>query len=284
MIFLLFFILICNAELKVKNHIMYIPDKESTRRRLGGNYCSNLIWKKDSNILNITVGDCHNPSSINWHNMLTDVIYNWNNIPKNQDGSNRKSPQYISINKIPISDFYCNNDIINPINIRSYNGNYGFQNEWHNVLGMAKLYYNTNNQDKYGRYYISYVKIQINEYYFNRGYSYNQWQQVLCHEIGHGLPLDHQSEDGSDQNSCMDYSKSLDNKYPDYEDLDILDRLYEPNASFFQTDCNFENVINWYLVILVILLLILLIIIGFIIKNIYFECCNKEEERNEGEE
>ena len=267
--FILLFLFVCHAELTFKKHIIYIPGKEPLRRRLGGNYCSNLIWKKNTNLLNITIGDCHTPNiNINWHHMLKDVIYNWNNIPKNQDGSERKSPEYLSLTKIPTTIQKCNND--NSINIRSYNGNYGDNGDWINVLGMAYIYYDTNNKDTFGRYYISYVKTKINEYYTYRGYTYDQWQQVLCHEIGHGLPLDHQSESGSDENSCMDYSRNLDNKYPDYEDLDILNRLYEPNAKKFRTDCDFDSTtINSTLVFFVIFLLVLLIFIGIMVKMVY---------------
>jgi len=51
--------------------------------------------------------------------------------------------------------------------------------------------------------------VKNNDYYFgSSSYRYNntaEMQHVICQEIGHTFGLDHQSEDGSSQNTCMDY-------------------------------------------------------------------------------
>jgi len=51
--------------------------------------------------------------------------------------------------------------------------------------------------------------VKNNDYYFgNSSYAYNntaEMQHVICQELGHTLGLGHTSEDGSSQNTCMDY-------------------------------------------------------------------------------
>jgi hypothetical protein len=47
----------------------------------------------------------------------------------------------------------------------------------------------------------------MNDTYFNTA-TYNnpnEREHVMCQEVAHTFGLDHQSEDGSSQNSCMDY-------------------------------------------------------------------------------
>lgn len=47
----------------------------------------------------------------------------------------------------------------------------------------------------------------MNDTYFNltKYNNPNEKLHVLCQEVGHTFGLDHQSEDGSSQNTCMDY-------------------------------------------------------------------------------
>lgn len=49
---------------------------------------------------------------------------------------------------------------------------------------------------------------------------------VMCQEIGHIYGLDHTSEDGSSQGTCMDYSSSLASQWPNAHDYQELDAIY----------------------------------------------------------
>lgn len=77
--------------------------------------------------------------------------------------------------------------------------------------------------------------VKNNDYYFSSAstYPYNNESEklhVMCQEVGHTLGLDHQSEDGSSLNTCMDYYHNTSNAdtlstHPnahDYEELEII--------------------------------------------------------------
>ena len=76
------------------------------------------------------------------------------------------------------------------------NGAYG-NNGW---LGLASIYIT-------GGVHITKGTAKMNDTYFNKSFynNPNEKQHVMCQEIAHTFGLDHQSEDGSSQNSCMDY-------------------------------------------------------------------------------
>lgn len=54
----------------------------------------------------------------------------------------------------------------------------------------------------------------------------NEAPHVMCQEIGHDLGLSHTSEDGSTQNTCMDYSRSPTSTAPNQHDYDQLNTIY----------------------------------------------------------
>jgi hypothetical protein len=99
--------------------------------------------------------------------------------------------------------------------IRSCNAEYGF-NGW---LGLASI--NVSGS------HITQATSKMNDSYFN-GTRYNETnrQHVMCQEIGHDFGLGHTSEDGSDQNTCMDYSNDLGNPTPNTHDYQLLDSIY----------------------------------------------------------
>lgn len=49
---------------------------------------------------------------------------------------------------------------------------------------------------------------------------------VMCHEVGHLWGLGHTSEDGSSQQTCMDYSTDLNSQWPNAHDYDTLEFVY----------------------------------------------------------
>jgi hypothetical protein len=75
------------------------------------------------------------------------------------------------------------------------NGKYG-NNGW---LGLAQIWISTS--------HITAGLAKMNDTYFNTS-KYNNPNEklhVMCQEVAHAFGLDHQSTDGSSQNSCMDY-------------------------------------------------------------------------------
>lgn len=77
--------------------------------------------------------------------------------------------------------------------------------------------------------------VKNNDYYFgNSSYQYNntaEMQHVLCQEIGHTFGLGHTSEDGSSQNTCMDYyhntsASDTTSTHPNNHDYEQLATIY----------------------------------------------------------
>ena len=77
--------------------------------------------------------------------------------------------------------------------IRVCNGTYGFTG-W---LGLAQIWL--------GGGHISQATTKVNDTYFNDSYPITEQRHVMCQEIGHDFGLGHTSENGTTQNSCMDY-------------------------------------------------------------------------------
>ena len=76
------------------------------------------------------------------------------------------------------------------------NGAYG-NNGW---LGLASI-------NITGGTHITQGSAKMNDTYFNTATynNTNEREHVMCQEVAHTFGLDHQSTDGSSQNSCMDY-------------------------------------------------------------------------------
>ena len=99
--------------------------------------------------------------------------------------------------------------------VRSCNASYGY-NGW---LGLASINISGN--------HITRGSSKMNDSYFNGGgYTETNRRHVMCQELGHTLGLGHTSEDGSDQNTCMDYSNDLGNPSPNQHDYDQLSTIY----------------------------------------------------------
>ena len=104
------------------------------------------------------------------------------------------------------------------------NGTYG-NNGW---LGLASI-------NLTGSVHITQGSAKMNDTYFNTtAYNNpNEREHVMCQEVAHTFGLAHQSEDGSSQNSCMDYfsntganaGSTLSTK-PNLHDFDELKTIY----------------------------------------------------------
>lgn len=104
------------------------------------------------------------------------------------------------------------------------NGRYG-NNGW---LGLASI-------NITGGTHITQGTAKMNDTYFDTA-TYgnpNEREHVMCQEVAHTFGLGHQSEDGSSQNSCMDYfsntganaGSTLSTK-PNQHDFDMLNQIY----------------------------------------------------------
>lgn len=103
------------------------------------------------------------------------------------------------------------------------NGTYG-KNGW---LGLATIYISGT--------HITQGTAKMNDTYFNSA-TYNNPNEklhVLCQEVGHTFGLGHTSEDGSSQNTCMDYfsntganATSTVSTHPNQHDYDQLATIY----------------------------------------------------------
>jgi hypothetical protein len=99
--------------------------------------------------------------------------------------------------------------------VRSCNASYGY-NGW---LGIASINISGS--------HITQGSSKMNDSYLaSSRYTNTNRQHVMCQELGHTIGLGHTSEDGSDQNTCMDYSNDLGNPSPNSHDYQQLDSIY----------------------------------------------------------
>jgi hypothetical protein len=106
--------------------------------------------------------------------------------------------------------------------IRVCNASYG-NNGW---LGLASI-----NLDSNG--HISQGTAKMNDSYASYfAGDANEAPHVMCQEVGHTFGLGHTSEDGSTQNTCMDYSSSPTSTKPNQHDYDQLSTIYAHTDSY----------------------------------------------------
>ncbi|MGD8385210.1 MAG: hypothetical protein PVF89_07370 [Lysobacterales bacterium] len=86
-------------------------------------------------------------------------------------------------------------------------------------LGVASI-----NIDSAG--HITQGTAKMNDFYSSYWTDPNEKRHVMCQEIGHVFGLDHQSTDGSSQQTCMDYSNDPNSISPNQHDYDELDIIY----------------------------------------------------------
>lgn len=99
--------------------------------------------------------------------------------------------------------------------IRVCNDSYG-NNGW---LGLASI-----NIDSNG--HITQGTAKMNDSYSSYFAVQDERDHVMCQEVGHLFGLGHTSEDGSSQNTCMDYSQSSTSTRPNQHDYDQLASIY----------------------------------------------------------
>jgi len=121
------------------------------------------------------------------------------------------------------------------------NGTYG-NNGW---LGLASI-------NLTGGTHITQGSAKMNDTYFNTATynNTNEREHVMCQEVAHTFGLDHQSTDGSSQNSCMDYfsntganAGSTLSTTPNAHDFDELNIIYA-HLDSTTTVASFQDVMN----------------------------------------
>lgn len=111
-----------------------------------------------------------------------------------------------------------------PGQMRVCNAAYG-RNGW---LGLATI-----GLDNQG--HIDQGTAQMNDSYSSY-WTPEEMNHVMCQEIGHVLGLDHTSEDGSSQQTCMDYSTDPNSQWPNSHDYNTLADLYSHTDSYNSYD------------------------------------------------
>jgi hypothetical protein len=166
-------------------------------------------WARTSNPFTVQLGD--NVSGA-WDNMLRTASSDWtqSNVLNTNvaAGGTRPKPCKATLGRVEV----CS---------ASY-GNTGW-------LGVAQIWLTSGSHIVQGT-------VKNNDYYFgSSSYQYNntaEMQHVICQEIGHTFGLDHQSEDGSSQNSCMDYyhntsASDTTSTHPNSHDYQQLSTIYQ---------------------------------------------------------
>lgn len=172
-------------------------------------------WARTAPQFTLKLGD--NLTSANWKSLLAAASADWND------------PQAFGATSTPVlttvvagqSTKQCR---MVPGTTQVCNSKYG-QNGW---LGLASI-------NITGGTHITQGSAKMNDTYFSMAKynNDNERRHVICQEIAHTYGLGHQSEDGSSQNSCMDYysntganATSTVSTRPNAHDFDELAGIY----------------------------------------------------------
>ncbi len=170
-------------------------------------------WARTSNPFTLTVVDSNTPD---WQS-----YFNTSNIDWSNGSNNPLNVSSVQGNEASNARKRC---VMITGKIHSCNAAYG-NNGW---LGLASI-------NITGGVHITQGSSKMNDSYFSSS-TYNNPNErlhVMCQEIGHTFGLGHTSEDGSSQNTCMDYfsntgvnAGSTLSTRPNQHDYDQLASIY----------------------------------------------------------
>lgn len=173
-------------------------------------------WARTSNPFTLKLGD--NLTTADWKSHLAQTSSDWNS-PTSFGASS--SPLITAVVAGQSGSKRCR---MVAGTTQVCNGTYG-NNGW---LGLATI-------NITGGTHITQGSAKMNDTYFNTA-TYNnpnEREHVMCQEVAHTFGLDHQSTDGSSQNTCMDYfsntgsnAGSTASTRPNQHDFDELNIIY----------------------------------------------------------
>jgi hypothetical protein len=163
---------------------------------------NNYHWSRTTSSFTLQVIDSN---TSNWDDELSRALSQWSQ-------SSKLDMRVSSYDDSASTRYYCRMALGK---VRSCNYSYG-SNGW---LGLASI-----NLDSSG--HINQGSSKMNDSYSSSFSSQNERWHVMCQELGHTIGLGHTSEDGSSQNTCMDYSQSQYSTAPNAHDYNMLASIY----------------------------------------------------------
>lgn len=193
-----------------------VASNEKGKRNPASHTWNNYHWARSANPFTLQVGN--NLTTTTWKNHLASAVTDWN------------SPELFSATSSPIVLSVVPGKSARKCSMvagttQVCNDKYG-RNGW---LGLASI--NIINGT-----HITQGTAKVNDSYFEmvKYNNPNERQHVMCQEIAHTFGLDHQSENGSSQDSCMDYfsntgvnATSTLSTRPNLHDFEMLNALYD---------------------------------------------------------
>lgn len=188
---------------------MLVPTSVALAQHSWGDY----HWKRTSSTpLQLQVGD--NMTTAQWRSILGESHADWN------------ASSVLDNSLAPGTAGKRCKGVAGTIQV--CNGKYG-RNGW---LGLAQIWLS-------GGHIVQGVAKMNDTYFEMAAYNnYSEKRHVLCQEVGHTFGLNHTTEDGSSQNTCMDYYRnrtddriSIAPNAHDYEQLELIYDHVDPTSA-----------------------------------------------------